>query len=329
VLTDAKVRAAKPGAKQIVLTDTDGLELLISPSGAKLWRLRYQTETGARKRVTLGKYPDVGIAQARREASKLRAQVWTGADPVEERKARRVAGITVAELVEQYVAEHQPAWKASTASTYLSSIKRFVAWAESAGVEGVDQLSPDALARYRAHSIALTRKVKAKGGSRRDTVDTGERRSAAAINGDLRCIKTMLSNLRRAGRLTAIGSSDDIADTLRLVATERARPDPLKADEIRRLLGAALEHDAATYAITRVEAAGQREVGTTQRFDAIAPLVLLMLLSGMRLGEALALLGGLAGARGAAAGSPRTGARGRGRGPELGAGRGGAASADR
>jgi hypothetical protein len=37
-LTDAKCRAGQPGAKLQKLTDGGGLQLLVQPSGARLWR---------------------------------------------------------------------------------------------------------------------------------------------------------------------------------------------------------------------------------------------------------------------------------------------------
>jgi Arm domain-containing DNA-binding protein len=42
MLTDTKARAAKPQAKAYKLKDTHGLYLLVSPSGARLWRYRFK-----------------------------------------------------------------------------------------------------------------------------------------------------------------------------------------------------------------------------------------------------------------------------------------------
>lgn len=39
-LSDVAVRAAKPQTKPVKLSDGGGLQLLIAPSGGKLWRLR-------------------------------------------------------------------------------------------------------------------------------------------------------------------------------------------------------------------------------------------------------------------------------------------------
>jgi hypothetical protein len=63
-LTDTRVRNAKPRQKPYKLGDTDGLFLLITPAGGKLWRLKYRF-AGKEKSLALGKYPHVTLAAAR------------------------------------------------------------------------------------------------------------------------------------------------------------------------------------------------------------------------------------------------------------------------
>ena len=63
-LTDAKTRNAKPKNNQFKLFDTDGLFLLVSPTGGKWWRLKYRLG-GKEKLISLGTYPEVSLAQAR------------------------------------------------------------------------------------------------------------------------------------------------------------------------------------------------------------------------------------------------------------------------
>lgn len=41
VLSDMKVRLAKPAAKAYKLTDGEGMVLLVHPNDSKYWRLRY------------------------------------------------------------------------------------------------------------------------------------------------------------------------------------------------------------------------------------------------------------------------------------------------
>ena len=70
-LTDVAIRKAKPGAKPAKMTDGGGLYLLVRPDGGKWWRLDYRRPViGKRNTLSLGTYPDVGLAdaRARREA---------------------------------------------------------------------------------------------------------------------------------------------------------------------------------------------------------------------------------------------------------------------
>ena len=88
MLTDVKVRTAKPEAKDKKLYDELGLFLLIKPSGNKLWRFRYQF-AGKAKLLAVGAYPDVSLQQARKARSELREQLLQGIDPAEVRKKRK------------------------------------------------------------------------------------------------------------------------------------------------------------------------------------------------------------------------------------------------
>ncbi len=55
-LSDTKIRAIKPAAKPQKFFDGGGLFLLVTPSGGKLWRLKYPFG-GTEKLLSLGKYP--------------------------------------------------------------------------------------------------------------------------------------------------------------------------------------------------------------------------------------------------------------------------------
>ena len=56
-LTDAAVRKAKPGDKEYKLGDGGGLYLLVTPSGGKLWRLKFRVD-GREKKLAIGSYVD-------------------------------------------------------------------------------------------------------------------------------------------------------------------------------------------------------------------------------------------------------------------------------
>lgn len=60
-LTDTKVRSAKAGKKATRSPDGHGLYLLVTLAGGKLWRWKYRY-SGQEKLMSLGKYPDVSLA---------------------------------------------------------------------------------------------------------------------------------------------------------------------------------------------------------------------------------------------------------------------------
>lgn len=89
-LTNTAVHAAKGKEKPYKLSDARGLHMLVTPQGSKLWRWAYRFE-GKQKLMALGAYPDVSLAQAREGADAARKRLATGADPMEQRKAEKIA----------------------------------------------------------------------------------------------------------------------------------------------------------------------------------------------------------------------------------------------
>jgi len=63
-LKDVAIRQAKPAAKQYKLTDGQGLYLLVTPAGGKLWRLKYRL-AGKEKLAAFDAYPEVRLAAMR------------------------------------------------------------------------------------------------------------------------------------------------------------------------------------------------------------------------------------------------------------------------
>ena len=67
LLDDLTIKAAKPKQKEYSLRDGNGLFLLAHPNGSKYFQLR-TTLLGKSKKIQLGKYPDLTLAEARIEA---------------------------------------------------------------------------------------------------------------------------------------------------------------------------------------------------------------------------------------------------------------------
>lgn len=92
-LTDTAIRKAKPGPKPVKLTDGAGLYLLLRPDGARWWRWDYRRPfTGKRNTLSLGTYPDTGLADARDRRDAARKLLAANVDPAEHRKAEKAAG---------------------------------------------------------------------------------------------------------------------------------------------------------------------------------------------------------------------------------------------
>lgn len=88
-LTDTQIKRTKPAAKLAKLFDGEGLYLEILPNGSKTWRFRYKTLGGNERVATFGRYPEVGLAEARDRRQEARRLLHDGHDPVDYREQQR------------------------------------------------------------------------------------------------------------------------------------------------------------------------------------------------------------------------------------------------
>jgi integrase len=123
-LTDTEIKKAKAAEKAYSLGDRGGLYLWVKPTGGKLWRWSYRFE-GKEKLMSLGKYPDVSLAQARERHSEARKLFATGVDPMAQRKAEKTAEKVAVENSFQSVAtrwlEH---WQDGKSPRHVDYVKR-------------------------------------------------------------------------------------------------------------------------------------------------------------------------------------------------------------
>lgn len=88
MLSIAAIRTAKPREKVYKLFDGGGLYLEVQPSGARWWRLKYR-HAGKERRLSMGVFPDVPLAEARDRRDAARKLLRDGLDPSTERKAEK------------------------------------------------------------------------------------------------------------------------------------------------------------------------------------------------------------------------------------------------
>jgi integrase len=122
MLTQAQVRNTKPGPKPQKLFDGRGLFLLIQPSGARWWRLKYRF-SGRERLISLGVFPDVPLAAAREKRDEARRLVAAGVDPSAQRRAEREAG-TFEEIAREWFERNKSAWTEGHAVTVLARLEQ-------------------------------------------------------------------------------------------------------------------------------------------------------------------------------------------------------------
>ena len=103
MLTTVQIRALKPEARPYKVPDSDGLFLLVQPTGALLWRFRYKV-FGIERKLSLGTFPDVTLQQARRLRDAARADVVEGGDPAAEKRQKRLEAELAAKTTFELVA---------------------------------------------------------------------------------------------------------------------------------------------------------------------------------------------------------------------------------
>ena len=88
-LTNVSCLNAKPAEKPYKLADGGGLYLQVMPNGSKYWRLKYRF-AGKEKRLALGVYPAVSLAEARSKGGDARMHISAYVDPGAVKRERKL-----------------------------------------------------------------------------------------------------------------------------------------------------------------------------------------------------------------------------------------------
>ena len=128
-LTDLAIRKAKAKANSYKLPSENGLYVLVSPSGGKLWRFNYRFE-GKQKTLSLGAYPDVPLASktisgkkidgAREKRDEARTLLKAGIDPGQHRKTVKNMRVGLAANTFEVVGRE---WYSKTAPSIADSTR--------------------------------------------------------------------------------------------------------------------------------------------------------------------------------------------------------------
>lgn len=134
-LTDTKARNLLPGSKPVQHGGVPGLRLEPGRSkGTGKWILRFVSpETGKRRDMGLGSYPDLGIAKAEDAARDARKIIADGRDPISAKHARRTeeravaAALTFKRAAEDFHEANKLGWKnAKHRAQWINTLREYV-----------------------------------------------------------------------------------------------------------------------------------------------------------------------------------------------------------
>ncbi len=128
-LSEIQIRKAKPTEKQYTLFDGRGLHLVVTPSGGKLWRMKYRYD-GKEKLLSFGTYPEITLADARQRREDARRLLANGIDPAAVKKAQKQAQTAEAEtfavIAREWHEKFTPTWTPDHALKLIRALERDV-----------------------------------------------------------------------------------------------------------------------------------------------------------------------------------------------------------
>jgi integrase len=173
--TDLHIKNARLPAgvaeKYVAILGHENLCLRLRP-GRKDWYFRYRPDNGTVKKIALGGYPLLGLAEAKGKADALRKQLAEGIDPQTERqreKAAQAAAKAINEALPQNVRELFSLWQQRELTLRKDGGRK------DGGTETLRKFEKDVFPRIgtlpldtirRAHIMQIIDEVKARGAPR-------------------------------------------------------------------------------------------------------------------------------------------------------------------
>jgi len=127
-IRDVQIRHWINAGSAIAKSDGDGLTLTLSSGGTVSWVLRYRLH-GKQRELTLGRYPDLTIAGARKLAMEKRVEVQQGVDVAREKQKSRLESAnawTFKQLADDYLKRASDSLAESTISGRRQQLRDYV-----------------------------------------------------------------------------------------------------------------------------------------------------------------------------------------------------------
>ncbi|MDA0981869.1 MAG: tyrosine-type recombinase/integrase [Proteobacteria bacterium] len=127
-LSDVQIRRWIKAGEPVAKADGDGLTFTLSTGGTAAWVLRYRFG-GKPRELTLGRYPDKALTEARDDARKARASIQNGIDVAREKQIagiERAAARSFRQLATDYMDKVFPALAANTIKQRKQHIEKVI-----------------------------------------------------------------------------------------------------------------------------------------------------------------------------------------------------------
>lgn len=131
-LTDREIKNTPIREKEYILADGNGLNIRIRPNGTKSWQFRYSDPVTKKiKKISLGSYPKLGLADARKFAQEHRNSVSNGIDPKEILKENKLEAIrkesnSLHQVAEQWFSRKKKGISTAHADRIWRSLEKYV-----------------------------------------------------------------------------------------------------------------------------------------------------------------------------------------------------------
>jgi integrase len=147
-LNTLSIKGAKPKDKKYRLPDSNGLYLEVTPSGGKLWRMKYRF-AGKEKLLSFGRFPDISLKDARQFKDEAKKLLANDIDPGEAKKALKQKQLDSVKnnfeaVACEWISKNKNKWSASNTTRVTARLERLVI--PYIGKKGISTISaPDLL----------------------------------------------------------------------------------------------------------------------------------------------------------------------------------------
>lgn len=129
MLTDVKIKNLKPLDKPKKYFDRDGLYLLVSPTGKKYWKIKYQ-HLGNYNTYSIGQYPHYSLSDARTKLFNTQKMLNEGKDPnadkvAQKLKAKQLLDNTFSLLAKEWYDSNKGKWTPKHQQKVWNRLERY------------------------------------------------------------------------------------------------------------------------------------------------------------------------------------------------------------